>query len=85
MYVKIKSMQLQFLKNNQSNIRLELYRGLQDARAARETSAENVARRTILPSSYIESPRDMHHRYQDVMALVPRVARNTKRQTSEGS
>lgn len=31
---------------------------------------ENVGRRTILPSSFVGSPRDMHQRYQDAMALV---------------
>ncbi|CAL5426579.1 unnamed protein product [Camellia sinensis] len=30
----------------------------------------NVGRRTILPSSFVGSPRDMYQRYQDAMALV---------------
>ncbi|XP_028121112.1 uncharacterized protein LOC114318414 [Camellia sinensis] len=33
-------------------------------------SRSNVGRRTILPSSFVGSPRDMYQRYQDAMALV---------------
>ncbi|XP_024200595.1 uncharacterized protein LOC112203930 [Rosa chinensis] len=35
----------------------------------------NVGRRTILPSSFIDSPRDTYQRYQDAMALVQKYGR----------
>ncbi|KAL6219754.1 hypothetical protein ACLB2K_007513 [Fragaria x ananassa] len=35
----------------------------------------NVCRRTILPSTFVRSPRDMYQRYQDAMALVQKYGR----------
>ncbi|KAM5554594.1 hypothetical protein ABKV19_022807 [Rosa sericea] len=69
-YVKIEAHRLRWLQSNQSTIRSELYQGLHDSFQAGEVSAENVGRRTILPSSFGGSPRDMHQRYQDAMAIV---------------
>lgn len=61
-----------YLRFNQSKIRSELYQGLQDAVNAEDEipNAGNVGRRTILPSSYIGSPRNMIQLYQDAMAIV---------------
>ncbi|KAK9105322.1 hypothetical protein Scep_022166 [Stephania cephalantha] len=72
MYVKIETMRLQYRKTNQHIIRSELYQGLQDATNSGETTAGNIGRRIILPSSYTGSPRDMYNRYQDAMAIVRR-------------
>ncbi|KAK9168587.1 hypothetical protein Syun_000727 [Stephania yunnanensis] len=63
---------LRYLKTNQHIIHSELYQGLQDATNSRETTAGNIGRRIILPSSYIGSPRDMYNDYQDAMAIVRR-------------
>ncbi|XP_028053298.1 uncharacterized protein LOC114257721 [Camellia sinensis] len=48
----------------------DFYQGLLDAVYAGENYGGNVGRRTILPSSFVGSPRDMYQRYQDAMALV---------------
>ena len=37
-YVKIETMQLRYLRNNQDTIRAELYQGLQDALTSGETT-----------------------------------------------
>ncbi|KAK8942878.1 hypothetical protein KSP39_PZI009132 [Platanthera zijinensis] len=58
-------------RSHQSDVRAELYKGLQDCLQSGENDAgNNVGRRTILPSSFVGSPRDMFQRYQDAMAVV---------------
>ncbi|KAL5705496.1 DNA helicase [Ranunculus cassubicifolius] len=69
-YVKISTQQLRYIRDNQVKLRAELYQGLQDSIANSETCASNIGRRVILPASYIGSPRDMHERYYDAMAIV---------------
>ncbi|KAI5399295.1 hypothetical protein KIW84_064601 [Lathyrus oleraceus] len=69
-YVKIESGRLRWIKEHQSDIRSELYQGLHDALHVGETNAENIGKRTILPSSFIGSRRDMTQRYEDGMAIV---------------
>ncbi|KAI5419750.1 hypothetical protein KIW84_043783 [Lathyrus oleraceus] len=49
-YVKIESGRLRWIKDHQSDIRSELYQGLQDALHVGETNVENIGKRTILPS-----------------------------------
>ncbi|XP_062028629.1 uncharacterized protein LOC133744551 [Rosa rugosa] len=65
----------QWLRSNQDTIRKEFYQGLQDSFIAGENNAGNVGHRTILPSSFVGSPRDMYQRYQDAMALVQKYGR----------
>ncbi|XP_021808472.1 uncharacterized protein LOC110752178 [Prunus avium] len=40
-----------------------------------DNGSGNIGRRTILPSSFVGSPRDMYQRYQDAMTLVQRFGR----------
>ncbi|KAK7391490.1 hypothetical protein VNO78_19906 [Psophocarpus tetragonolobus] len=60
----------QFIRTHQNNIRVEVYQGLQDALHVGETTTENVGQRTILPSSFIGSRRDLTQRYEDGMTFV---------------
>ncbi|XP_016192381.1 uncharacterized protein LOC107633257 [Arachis ipaensis] len=70
-YVKIETGKLRWVRTRQKKLRAELYQGLQDTLHTSETNAENVGRkRTILPSSFIGSRRDMTQRYEDGMAIV---------------
>ncbi|KAI5438213.1 hypothetical protein KIW84_024094 [Lathyrus oleraceus] len=69
-YVKIESGRLRWIKENQSDIRSELYQGLHNALHVGEANAENIGKRTILPSSFIGGRRDMTQRYKDGMAIV---------------
>jgi hypothetical protein len=48
---------------------VDLYNGLMDA-AEGDLSLEDVGRRTVLPSSYTGSPRQMIQLYQDALAIV---------------
>ncbi|KAL6143230.1 hypothetical protein ACLB2K_053925 [Fragaria x ananassa] len=75
-YVKIESQKLRWVRNNQDKIRSAIYQGLRDSLLITgENNAGNVGRRTILPSTFVGSPRDMYQRYQDAMALVQKYGR----------
>ena len=70
-YVKLECNNLFFLKHNQPKLRVERYKGLMDflARDAAEHNRE-PGRVCILPSTFINSPRNMQQNYQDAMAMV---------------
>ncbi|XP_075658771.1 uncharacterized protein LOC142628592 [Castanea sativa] len=70
MHVKIESHKLRWIQQNQEALWAEQYQGLQDAFQAGENYTGNVGHRTILPSSFVRSPRDMIQRFQDAMNLV---------------
>ena len=69
-YIKIQSLCLDYMRNNQDTLRANLYQGLVDSIHSGEGFAKNVGRRTVLSSSFIEGPCDMRRRYMDAMALV---------------
>lgn len=75
-YVKTEGARLNYLRFNQNDLRIEMYRGLLDALQSR---AENENMRTgkmiILPSSFQGSPRYMQQNYQDAMAIVRKFGR----------
>ncbi|XP_043064522.1 uncharacterized protein LOC122320478 [Drosophila ficusphila] len=69
MYVKIETERLTFIRLNQSKLRSEEYIHLRDA-VSTEENAANIGRLTILPATYIGSPRHMHEYAQDAMTYV---------------
>lgn len=69
MYVKIETERLTFIRLNQRKLRSEEYIHLRDALNA-DRDANNVGRLTILPATYVGSPRHMHEYAQDAMAYV---------------
>ncbi|XP_065318893.1 uncharacterized protein LOC135926887 [Gordionus sp. m RMFG-2023] len=69
-YSKQEMLRLNFIRNNQSKLRAELYQGIHDAILEGDTNADNLGRRIILPSSFTGSPRHIHQLYQDAMAIV---------------
>ncbi|KAL0324987.1 UNVERIFIED_CONTAM: hypothetical protein Sradi_5068000 [Sesamum radiatum] len=74
--LQIETQKLRFIRPHQKDIRAELYQGLQDCLNAGEDDAGNVGWRTILPSSFVGSPRDMYQRYQDAMSVVQKFVNN---------
>ncbi|KAL2539897.1 Helitron helicase-like domain containing protein [Abeliophyllum distichum] len=72
MYVKIETARLDYFRNNQKQIRAELYQGIVDSVEIGETRGYKIGRKIILPSSFTGGPRDMKKRYMDAMALVQR-------------
>ncbi|VEN40881.1 unnamed protein product, partial [Callosobruchus maculatus] len=69
MYVKVETERLTFIRLNQAKLRSEEYIHLRDAINA-DGNAQNVGRTTILPATYVGSPRHMHEYAQDAMSYV---------------
>lgn len=69
MYVKIETEQLLFIRLNHTKLRSEEYIHLRDAINA-DGNAQNIGRMTILPATYVGSPRHMHEYAQDAMTYV---------------
>ncbi|GBP44698.1 hypothetical protein EVAR_44226_1 [Eumeta japonica] len=64
MYVKVETERLAFIRFNQAKLRSEDYIHLRDAIHS-DGDVQNIGRLTILPSTYIGSPRHMHEYAQD--------------------
>ncbi|KAL5579704.1 hypothetical protein UlMin_012146 [Ulmus minor] len=69
-YVKLETQRLDYVRNNQAEIRAELYQGIIDSIHIGENQGSKVGKRIILPATFIGSPRDMRKRYMDAMVLV---------------
>ncbi|XP_054091759.1 uncharacterized protein LOC128923523 [Zeugodacus cucurbitae] len=69
MYAKIESERLNFIRYNQARLRSEEYIHLRDA-IINDVNVNDIGRLTILPSSYVGSPRHMHEYTQDAMTYV---------------
>ena len=77
-YTKIEGHRLDFLKNHQADLRVDLYSGLQDSihqngidiNSPDHDPNRRTGRRFILPSSFPGSPRAMQQNFQDAMAIV---------------
>jgi len=74
-YVKIESARLDYFRNNQDQIRADLYQGLVDSLHAVEGRADAIGKSTVLGTSFIVGPQDMRRRYMDAMALVRKYGR----------
>ncbi|KAK9053094.1 hypothetical protein SSX86_029724 [Deinandra increscens subsp. villosa] len=68
-YTAIEEQRLKWVRNNQKDLRVELYNNLCDAVTRGDTRADAVGQRIVLPSTFTGSPRYMVQNYQDAMAL----------------
>jgi hypothetical protein len=68
---------LSWIRNNQTQLRAEVYSGVADAVLRGNTEDSGIGRRIILPSSYLGSSRFISQCYQDSMAIVRRYGRPT--------
>ena len=69
-YAKWESNILRWHKNNQNNLRTEIYSGLQDIISDEDANHNKVGKKIILSSSFTGSTRYMQQLYQDSMAIV---------------
>ena len=76
-WVKIEHQRLQYLRENQRQLRVDWYRGLHDhvQRRQNQQNQQNGGDAAagvpiVLPSTHQDSPRNMQQRYQDAMAIV---------------
>ena len=60
---------LNFIKENQRDLRVDLYKGLEDAVARADTDMSQLGKRFILPSSFTGSTRNMQQHLQDALAI----------------
>lgn len=74
MYVKIETERLTYIRLNQKKMRTEEYVHLRDAMNV-DGNANNIGRLTILPATYVGSPRHMHEYAQDAMTYVRQYGR----------
>ena len=77
MWSKIEGSRLKFIKNNQDQLRVDQYSGLQDAfadaaRKGRNSDKEEtkIGQMIILPASFTSSPRYMYSHYLDALAIA---------------
>nr|GEU52936.1 hypothetical protein CTI12_AA123990 [Tanacetum cinerariifolium] len=68
-FTAIEEQRLNWTRNNQDMLRVDLYHNLCDVVKRRDTSATGLGKRIVLPRTYVGSPRYMMHNYQDAMAL----------------
>ncbi|XP_028801522.1 uncharacterized protein LOC114756750 [Neltuma alba] len=68
-YTMIESYRLTFIRNNQQQLRAEMYKGLIDALLLGETDAAARGKRIILPSSFTGGARYIMNNYQDAIAI----------------
>ncbi len=69
-YACTKHNRLKFIRENQRQLRCDLYNGLQDALNVSDILGNDVRQKMILPSSFQGGERPMGQLYQDAMAKV---------------
>jgi hypothetical protein len=78
MWSKIEGSRLKFIKNNQEQLRVDQYCGLQDAlselgkNSGKSPNSEEakVGQMIVLPASFTSSPRYMYSHYLDALAIA---------------
>ncbi|CAL4067133.1 unnamed protein product, partial [Meganyctiphanes norvegica] len=68
MYAKIESERLYYIRNHQTELRVDQYAHLMDA--INNDTIQDAGQLVILPSSFTGGPRYMHQRVQDAMTYV---------------
>ncbi|GKA07138.1 helicase [Tanacetum coccineum] len=68
-YTAVKEQRLNWTRNNQDTLRIELYHNLCDVVTHGDTSTVGLGKRIVLPRTFTGSPRYMMQNYQDAMAL----------------
>ncbi|GJV87178.1 DNA helicase PIF1, ATP-dependent [Tanacetum coccineum] len=68
-YTAVEEQRLNWTRNNQDTLRVELYHNLCDAVIRGDTSAVGLGKRIVLPRTFTGSPRYMMQNYQDAMAI----------------
>ena len=69
--VKIEKDRINYCKKNQKKLKIESYQGIIDYMHNRaENLHKDIGKITVLPSTFIGSPRNMIQKYQDSMAIV---------------
>ncbi|XP_024871877.1 uncharacterized protein LOC112454611 [Temnothorax curvispinosus] len=70
MYAKIETERLNYIRNNQAQLRADSYIHLRDVVGRQDADVAQLGQMVVLPSSFTEGPRYMHERTQDAMTYV---------------
>ena len=62
-------MRLQCIKDNQKNMRSEIFKGIRDSVSRGDLKGTSMGKRIILPTSFTDGPRYVFQNYQDAMAI----------------
>lgn len=68
-YCSIEQQRLDFIRNNQKDIRNDYMSGLYDAISRGDVDGSDAGSRTILPASFTGGPRYMYSHYLDALAI----------------
>ncbi|XP_021991571.1 uncharacterized protein LOC110888349 [Helianthus annuus] len=68
-YTAVEEQRLRWMRNNQNELRVEIYHNVCDAVTRGDTNAEAIGQRIVLPATFTGGPRYMIQNYQDAMAL----------------
>jgi hypothetical protein len=68
-YTCIEEARLRWVRDNQEDLRREIYSGLMDAVLRGDSDPLTVGKRVVLPSTFVGGPRYMAQNYQDAMAI----------------
>ncbi|KAL3655100.1 hypothetical protein CASFOL_000886 [Castilleja foliolosa] len=68
-YTCIEQSRLDFVNANQNTFRSEFVAGLYDALGRGDSTAHDIGKRVLLPSSFTGGPRYMYKHYQDALAI----------------
>ena len=71
-FAKAEQQRFNFVGMNQTKLQADLSQHIVDQMMSTDVDENKVGRQVILPATYIGSPRDMHARLQDAMAVVIR-------------
>ncbi|XP_030762655.1 uncharacterized protein LOC115887381 [Sitophilus oryzae] len=75
MYAKIETERLNYIRNNQAQLRTDSYIHLRDAIGRQDADGDQLGQRVVLPSSFVGGGRYMYERTQDAMVYVRQYGR----------
>jgi hypothetical protein len=70
MYAKVEEERLQYIRDHQTQLRADIYKGVRDATRVGDTDVASMGHRIILPSTFAGSLRNRQEAYMDTMAVV---------------
>ncbi|XP_012833445.1 PREDICTED: uncharacterized protein LOC105954317 [Erythranthe guttata] len=68
-YSMIESQRLNFIRHNQDQLRVDMYKGIEERFFKGDTEGKSVGKRIILPGSFIPGPRYMFNNFVDALQI----------------
>ena len=71
-FAKAEQQRLNYVEMNQTKLRSDLYQNVADHMLRADVDGKELGRQVLLPATHSRSPRDMHSKFQDCMAVCRR-------------